>query len=130
MDGSSRAPVPVLVADDDPLMRGVIRTFLDGIDGVEVVGSASDGAEAVEMAHDRHPQVVVMDVQMPRMNGVEATRHILHESPGTRVVILTGVESPACADAALRAGAVAFVRKDREAPEIYNAILSATTTTW
>jgi DNA-binding NarL/FixJ family response regulator len=122
------ARVPVLVADDQKLVRDALVAFLEGVDGVDVVGTARDGVEAVAIALERHPHVVVMDLSMPKMNGVEATRQILHSAPDTRVVILTGHGSRDCAEAALRVGAVAFVHKDREAREIFDAILAATAT--
>jgi DNA-binding NarL/FixJ family response regulator len=120
--------VAVLVADDHGLIRNALAAFLDGIDDIEVVGLARDGAEAVELARERHPRVVVMDVSMPRMDGVEATREILHDDPNTRVVMLTGHADRERAEAAMRAGAVAYVLKDRDPNEIFEAILAATAT--
>lgn len=120
--------VAVLVADDHGLIRNALASFLDGIDDIEVVGLARDGAEAVELARERHPRVVVMDVSMPRMDGVEATREILDNDPNTRVVMLTGHADRERAEAAMRAGAVAYVLKDRDPNEIFDAILAATAT--
>jgi NarL family two-component system response regulator LiaR len=122
--------IPVLVADDDALVRDALVAFLDGVDDVEVVGQARDGKEAVELALERRPHVVVMDVSMPKMDGVEATRQIMHRAPDTRVVILTGLADRERAQEAMRAGAVAYVLKDRDASEIFEAILRATETTW
>jgi DNA-binding NarL/FixJ family response regulator len=120
--------VRVLVADDHGLIRNALAAFLEGIDDIEIVGLARDGEEAVELARKRHPRVVVMDVSMPRMDGVEATRQIIHTDPNTRVVMLTGHADRERAEAALRAGAVAYVLKDRDPSEIFNAILAATAT--
>src|SRR3954452_9164493 len=120
--------VPVLVADDHGLVRNALAAFLEGIDDIEVVGLARNGEEAVELARSRHPRVVVMDVSMPRMDGVEATRHILDTEPNTRVVILTGLADRERAEAAMRAGAVAYVLKDRDPREIFDAILAAAAT--
>ncbi|HEX4717185.1 MAG TPA: response regulator transcription factor [Thermoleophilaceae bacterium] len=120
--------VQVLVADDHGLIRNALAAFLDGIDDIEVVGLARDGEEAVELARTRHPRVVVMDVSMPRMDGVEATRRILGSDPNTKVVMLTGHADRERADAAMRAGAVAYVLKDRDPREIFEAILAATAT--
>jgi DNA-binding NarL/FixJ family response regulator len=117
--------VPVVVADDDALIRDALAAFLAGIDYVEVVGQARDGEEAVELALARHPRVVVMDVSMPRMDGVEATRQIHLEAPDIRIVVLTGHADRDKAEAAMRAGAVAYVLKDRDASEIFDAILAA-----
>jgi DNA-binding NarL/FixJ family response regulator len=118
--------VPVLVADDHGIVRDALVAFLGGVDGVEVVGTARDGEEAVALALELHPHVVVMDVSMPRMDGVEATRRIMHAAPDTRVVILTGLADQERAEDAMRAGAVAYVLKDRDAQEIFDAILAAT----
>lgn len=126
---TAEAPkVPVLVADDHGLVRNALAAFLEGIDDVEVVGMARNGEEAVELARSRHPRVVVMDVSMPRMDGVEATRQILDTEPNTRVVILTGLADRERAEAAMRAGAVAYVLKDRDPREIFEAILTAAST--
>ena len=124
------AKIPVLVADDHGLVRDALCAFLNGIDDLEVVGKAKDGEEAVALALETRPQVVVMDVSMPKMDGVEATRHILHKLPDTRVVILTAHHDRERAEAAMRAGAVAYVLKDRDAQEIFDAILTAAETTW
>jgi DNA-binding NarL/FixJ family response regulator len=100
------------------------------VEEIEVIGMARDGEEAVAMALQHRPRVVVMDVSMPRMDGAEATRRILHALPDTRVVVLTGVADTERAEAAMRAGAVAYVLKDRDADEILEAILRAAETTW
>ena len=128
MNTGEEPRVPVLVADDHGLVRDALCAFLAGVDGVVVVGSARDGEEAVAIALERHPRVVVMDVSMPRMDGVEATRQIMHHDPDTRVVILTGHADRERAEAAMRAGAVAYVLKDRDASEIFDAILAAAQT--
>lgn len=122
--------IPVLVADDHGIVRNALVAFLEGVDDIEVVGQARDGQEALELALELRPRVVVMDVSMPRMDGVEATRQILHNLPDTRVVILTGLADRERAEAAMRAGAVAFVLKDRDAADIFDAILRAAETTW
>jgi DNA-binding NarL/FixJ family response regulator len=117
--------IPVLVADDDVLIRDALVAFLDGVDEVDVVGQARDGEEAVTLALELSPRLVVMDVSMPRMDGVEATRHILVKAPDTRVLILTGLADRGKAEEAMRAGAVAYVLKDRSPVEIFDAILAA-----
>jgi NarL family two-component system response regulator LiaR len=122
--------VGVLVADDHGLVRDALCAFLGGVEDVEVVGQARDGEEAVALALEHRPQVVVMDVSMPKMDGVEATRQIMHTAPDTRVVILTGLADRERAQDAMRAGAVAYVLKDRDASEIFEAILRAAETTW
>ena len=117
--------IPVLVADDHGLVRDALCAFLAGVDDIDVVGTARDGEEAVAKTLELRPHVVVMDVTMPRMDGVEATRQIMHSAPDTRVVILTGISDQERAEEAMRAGAVAYVLKDRDAKEIFDAILAA-----
>ena len=128
MSTASGAKVPVLVADDHPLFRAALISFLKGREDIEVIGEAQNGEEAVRMAHEHHPRVVIMDVQMPGMDGVEATRRILHEAPATRIVILTAGTEEEAAELAVHAGAVAYVLKGREPDEIFEAILNATAT--
>ena len=125
MSNDEAPKVRVLVADDHGLIRDALAAFLGGIDEVEVVGMARNGEEAVALALAHHPRVIVMDVSMPGMDGVEATRQILHNAPDTRIVVLTGHANRELAEEALRAGAVAYVSKDREATEIFDAILTA-----
>ena len=128
MSTASGAKVPVLVADDHPLFRAALVSFLKERQDIEVIGEAQNGEEAVQMAHEHHPRVVIMDVQMPGMDGVEATRRILHEAPATRIVILTAGTEEEAAELAVYAGAVAYVLKGREPDEIFDAILNATAT--
>ena len=120
--------VTILVADDHGLVRDALGAFLDGIEDVEVVGMARNGEEAVQLAVEHCPRVIVMDVSMPKMDGVEATRQIMHRLPDTRIVILTGLADQERAEDAMRAGAVAYVLKDRDAKEIFEAILGAAAT--
>ena len=122
--------VGVLVCDDHGLVRDALAAFIQGLDGVELVGKACNGNEAISLAREHRPDVIVMDVSMPGLNGVEATRQILHEAPQTRIVILTGHADEDLAQEALRAGAVSYVLKAREPQEIFDTILAATSTTW
>ncbi|MGC4951379.1 response regulator [Streptomyces sp. DT224] len=112
-------PVRVLVADDQSLLRGSFRVLIDTAPGLRAVGEAGTGAEAVEGARRLRPDVVLMDIRMPGMDGIEATRHIAG-SPGTataRVLILTTFDLDEYVYGALRAGAAGFLLKDTS-PEV------------
>ena len=103
----------MLVVDDQPLMRNGFRLILDGQPGIDVVGEARDGEEAVAEARRLQPDVVLMDVRMPRLDGIEATRRIVGEaSPDTRVLVLTMFDLDEYVYSALRAGASGFLLKD------------------
>ncbi|HET6532197.1 MAG TPA: response regulator transcription factor [Actinoplanes sp.] len=95
----------VLVADDHPLFRDGLRALLADTPDVELAGVAADGTEAVQVALQERPDVVVMDLRMPGLNGVEATRRIVAALPGVAVLVLTMVEEDASIFAAMRAGA-------------------------
>ena len=111
--------VQVIVVDDDPLARTALSTILGADLGIEVVGEASNGAEAVEMARRLRPDVVVMDIRMPVLNGIDATRHLtsLRPPPG-RVLILTTFGDEEYVFASLRAGASGFLLKNAPAEEL------------
>ena len=114
----------VLLADDQALVRGGFRALLDAQSDITVVGEASDGVEAVELVHRRRPDLVLMDVRMPRMDGLEATRRITTdpELAGTRVVVLTTFELDEYVFGALRAGASGFLLKDIDPPDLLAAV--------
>ncbi|WP_030441998.1 response regulator [Actinoplanes subtropicus] len=116
--------VRVLLADDQKLIRAGFRLIIDLADGMEVVGEASDGAEAVELARSAHADVVLMDIRMPGVDGVEATRRIVaaDDLEGVRVVVLTTFDADENVLAALRAGASGFLSKDVEPEELLRAI--------
>jgi DNA-binding NarL/FixJ family response regulator len=118
----SRAPIRVLVADDQRTVRDGLRMLVGLIDGVEVVGAACDGAEAVELAQTERPDVVLMDLRMPLMEGAEATRHIRAELPDTQVLVLTTYADDESLFGALQAGARGYLTKDASAEEIEHAI--------
>ena len=101
--------IRVLVADDHPIVRGGIVSLLDSADGIEVVGEASDGLEAVALAASLAPDLVLMDLRMPGIDGDEATSRILAAQPGIRVVVLTTYESDASILTAIEAGASGFL---------------------
>lgn len=114
----------VLIVDDQTLIRQAVGDILADEPGITVVGQAVDGLEAVEQATARHPDVVLMDIRMPRMDGIEATRAIC-ENPNleaTRVLILTTFKEDAYVVAALRAGASGFIGKGSEPEDIVNAV--------
>jgi DNA-binding NarL/FixJ family response regulator len=106
----------VLIADDDDLMRAGLGELLSGEPGIEVVGQATTGREAIERARRLRPDVVLMDVRMPDLDGVEATRELTRAAPNTRVLILTTFEQDDYIFGALRAGASGFLLK-RTRPE-------------
>ncbi|MBU4335985.1 MAG: response regulator transcription factor [Actinobacteria bacterium] len=114
--------VRVLLVDDQPLMRMGFRLVLDAEDGIDVVGEAGDGQIALEQAAALRPDVVLMDVRMPRMNGIEATSALVAAVPEARVLILTTFDLDEYAFAALRAGASGFLLKDARPAELADAI--------
>jgi DNA-binding NarL/FixJ family response regulator len=115
--------IRVLLADDQALVRGGFRSILEGQDDIEVVGEASDGAEAIEAALHTAPDVVLMDVRMPRVDGIEATRR-LHADRRitTRVLMLTTFDHDEYVYEALRAGASGFLLKSAPARELAGAV--------
>lgn len=114
--------IRVLVVDDQRVVREGLATLLGLLDGVEVVGTASDGDEAVDLAADVHPDVVLMDLRMPRCDGVEATRRIRHVDPNIKVLMLTTYADDRSVIDALRAGARGYLTKDAGAEEILAAL--------
>ncbi|MFD8277548.1 response regulator [Streptomyces flaveolus] len=116
--------IRVLLADDQALLRGAFRTLFDATDDMETVGEASDGREAVELASAQHPDVVLMDIRMPEMDGLEATR-LISESEDlahVKVLILTTFEDHEHVAEALRAGASGFLGKGARPEELLNAV--------
>lgn len=119
------ADITVLIVDDQPLMLHALKTFIENEDGVSVVGTAEDGEAAVEAAKALEPDLVLMDIKMPRLNGIEATRKIVSEIPGTRVLALTTFSTLDYVVPALRAGAAGYLVKDTRPDEILTAIRNA-----
>jgi DNA-binding NarL/FixJ family response regulator len=115
-------PLRILVADDHPLFRKGMTALLDAVDGMDVVGIAGNGAEAVERAASLQPDVVLMDLQMPEGGGIAATREILHLSPAVRILVVTLFEDDDSVFLALRAGARGYVLKDADEEEMVRAI--------
>ena len=116
--------IRVLVADDQALLRGSFKLLVDSAPGLTVVGEASDGVEAVAMARRERPDVVLMDIRMPEMDGIEATRRICGtpETADVRVLILTTFDLDEYVYAALRAGASGFLLKDTRPADLLAAV--------
>jgi DNA-binding NarL/FixJ family response regulator len=112
----------VLVAEDHPLFRKGVISLLKSVDGFEVMGEAATGEEAAACATELQPDVILMDLQMPGMGGIEATRKIAQESPSVRVLVVTLFEDEDSVFMALRAGARGYVLKDADEEELLRAI--------
>jgi two-component system, NarL family, response regulator DesR len=115
--------VRVLVVDDHALFAEALMLTLGIDDRIEVVGSASSGVEAISLAEALRPDVILMDVHMPSMDGIEATRRVRNVSPGSRVVMVTAARSPEIAHHALAAGAERCLTKDTPALRLIDTIL-------
>ncbi|WP_338073889.1 response regulator transcription factor [Kineococcus siccus] len=120
----ARAAVRVLIADDHPVVRRGMGALLSSLDGIDLVGEAATGAEAVREAQLLRPDVVVMDVQMPTMDGVEATRRLRAAVPGVAVLVVTMFEDDETVAAAVRAGARGYLLKGAGQEEIRTAVLA------
>jgi DNA-binding NarL/FixJ family response regulator len=118
-------PLRIVVADDQRAVREALATVLDAVSGFEVVGLAADGEEAVELAHRLSPAVVLMDLRMPNVDGVAATRRLATELPDVKVVVLTTFADDASIMGALEAGALGFLTKDAGREQIALAVRSA-----
>ena len=116
--------IRVLVADDHPIVRGGIVALLESADDLSVVGEASTGLQAVELALEHAPDIVLMDLQMPELSGAEATARILEQRPGIRVIVLTTYESDSAILQAIEAGASGYLLKAAPAGEILAGIRS------
>jgi DNA-binding NarL/FixJ family response regulator len=115
--------IRILIADDHRLFAEALEAILAGESSIEVVGRARNGAEAVELAIKLEPDVVLMDISMPVMDGVDATRRIREARPDACVLMLTGSNAPADIDRSRDAGAAGYVTKDRIASELVEAII-------
>jgi len=115
--------IRVLIADDHRLFAQALEAILATDDRIEIAGHARDGREAVELARTLRPHVILMDIAMPIMDGFQATKHILTESPGTSVLMLTGSNVRTDVDRARKSGAAGYVTKDRIAGELIDAIV-------
>jgi DNA-binding NarL/FixJ family response regulator len=119
------SPIRVLIADDHRLFAEALEAILGGETTIEVVGRARNGAEAVELTLELRPDVVLMDISMPVMDGIEATRRIREAHADACVVMLTGSNAAADVDRSREAGAAGYVTKDRIASQLIEAIVEA-----
>jgi DNA-binding NarL/FixJ family response regulator len=117
--------IRLLIADDHAVVRAGLSQLVTALEDVELVGAAADGEEALRICNISPPDVVLMDLEMPRLDGIEATRQIMREHPDTAVVVLTSFSDRAKILAALDAGAVGYLLKDVEPAELASAIRAA-----
>lgn len=116
--------IRILIADDHPLFRNGVRALLESVEGMEVAGEASTGEEAVAMAEACQPDLVLMDIQMPQLNGIEATRRIAATSPHIGIIMITMFQDDDSVFAAVRAGARGYLLKGSRQEELLRAIRS------
>jgi DNA-binding NarL/FixJ family response regulator len=114
--------IRILLVDDHPIVRQGLKTLLEAHPGWEVIGEAADGLEAVDKAERLHPDVMVLDVTMPRMNGLEACRQIRKNPPGPEILFVTQHDSPQMMREALQAGARGYVVKSNAARDLLEAV--------
>lgn len=114
--------IRIVIADDQALVRGALAALLSSEEDIEVVGSAGDGAQAIRMADELEPDVCLVDIQMPYIDGIEAAQQIIATGKGTRVLIVTTFARPGYLRAALDAGASGFIVKDAPAEELAQAV--------
>lgn len=117
--------IRILVVDDHPLVRTALRVAFDGVPGMTVVATAQDGVEALDTVGTAAPDVVVMDVSMPGLDGLEAARRILAGTPAVRIVVLTSIAAPAGRQQAAAAGARAYVGKEEPLDALVDAVRAA-----
>ncbi len=118
-------PIRILLADDHTLFRKGIRTILEQMNDLKVEGEAASGREAIALAQELVPDVILMDIKMPEVSGIEATRHILQENPHIGVILVTMFDDPESVFAGMRAGARGYVLKEAEPEELRRAIDAA-----
>ncbi|MBG0561959.1 response regulator [Actinoplanes aureus] len=114
--------IRVVLADDEGMIRAGLRMLLDYQPDIEVVGEASDGAEAVSVVLRTRPDVLLIDIRMPRVDGIEATRRIIEELPATRIIVLTTFDEDSYVTGALRAGASGFLLKVSPPEQLLDAV--------
>lgn len=121
---TDRGPIRVVVADDHPVFRGGLRTLVEETPALEFAGEAADGEQAVAVCARALPDVVLMDIRMPGMSGVEATRRVLAAAPRTAVLVVTMLEDDTSVFAAMRAGARGYVLKGAAAEDIVRSVVA------
>jgi DNA-binding NarL/FixJ family response regulator len=121
----SSEPLTVLIADDNGLFARALEGLLESEESIRVIARAENGESAARLASELRPDVVLMDLSMPHVDGFEATSRIREEAPGTAIVVLTGSNDPDDVERAQSAGAVGYVTKDRILAELVGAIRSA-----
>jgi DNA-binding NarL/FixJ family response regulator len=119
---AAKKPLRIALVDDHELVRQGLRRLLEDHQDICVIGEAKDGLEAIAMAQELKPDIIIMDVNMPRMNGIEATRQIVLDQPGVIVIGLSFASDPSVQTAIKNAGAIVCLNKERAAEEIYRAI--------
>jgi DNA-binding NarL/FixJ family response regulator len=118
-------PTRVLIADDSHLFGDAVELILEADERIEVVGRALDGAQAVTLARELDPDVVLLDISMPGVGGIEAIEAMLRENSGRRVLVLTGSADPVDREKAQEAGAVGYLTKEQIADELVPGVLAA-----
>lgn len=118
----AQKPIRLLIVDDQGIVRKGVRALLAEVDGMKVVGEASDGLEAVKQAEALQPDVILMDMVMPNMDGIEATRQIMARQPKTRILALTSFAADDKVFPAIKAGALGYLLKDSEPEDLIKAI--------
>ena len=118
-------PIRVFIVDDHAMLRSGLRQFIDTFDDLALAGEARNGAEAVKKCQENPPDVILMDLEMPVMDGIEATRQILHQNQGIRIIILTSFHEQDRVEHALQAGAISYMLKNASADELAQVIRSA-----
>ena len=121
-DTDEATPARILIADDHALVREGLRTMLSGEEGIEVIAEANDGQQALTLCRELRPHLVLMDVRMPVMDGLQATRKIKQEMPKTSVMMVTMHENPDYLFEAVKAGAAGYVLKDASGERLLNAV--------
>ena len=117
--------IRVLIADDHTILRQGLKSLLKNEPDIEVIAEAANGLEAILLARELSPDVIVMDMTMPEVNGIEASRQILEDNPAIRIIILSMVLDQACVAEALKTGAMGYVLKDCASDELVTAIRTA-----